>query len=269
MSQEHYLYVSTGSVFHEGRRLGDTKELGVNRSGLHLLADAAKPSAAKPELRYSRIWDALPVPAVPVAPSHADLLPLIVDGARIAGWLPGLYVVVAGRGMGKTVLIRAMARAGARIVRTGEPELGYTPMCDESISAALSSAVSTDDKFVGIDSIRALTLRGERLGRGGLPKEIAEEVTSLNYAAQRSGVTVVATLNVMSEDLEAVDTFVSGVNSSCAGTILIHGFSAIGRGDDTTARMQGVLSTRPSRIERGFTLFIADYITNPLFTKES
>lgn len=170
----------------------------------------------------------------------------------------GAIMVLGPAGKGKTQMLYGFAQAaGAHHIQIGEPD-SERQAHPAALPAELAK-VPDAAKIVVVDSLRYYAVVGVILAKGGVPRELALIATALDAYGRAHGKVVLASINVMSSSLEAVDDVVQLLDGSCRGLIQVTGTEMKpGNRLMTTGR----LSLRP-RLRRGVPLRTALYEPMP------
>lgn len=168
--------------------------------------------------------------------------------------LPGLVIVIAPGGRGKTLLINGLANMANQLIRRGEYVLAgvegasVVPMGEregggdgspELETYVINTALFGDRLFVA-DSERLRFLEGSLIGSGGVPKDFGELATAVQQSFIHVGRTMVIVVNPMiiapddeSDRSKAVSDYRNamaqahhGMFASAAATIMIDQFTA-------------------------------------------
>lgn len=131
---------------------------------------------------------------------------------------PGVYVLLSGASGGKTTLVKSL---NANVYATGERE-AHTSFSPEAMSWAISSALADGTAPAVIDSGRFLSISGDSLGAGGIPREMYEIISEIEFACKAMNRIVIICLNVMTMvGSNAFLNTLEAVGGSCTGIIEI------------------------------------------------
>jgi len=190
-------------------------------------------------------------------------LPLQVGNMR-DGWIVpfGLNIITGGTGAGKS----SFARALHRLMKTDrvlavEPaddnfELENLPIrysADSALAYLISNAVRGGDRLPILDSLRAplFEISGSAADKG-IINAFFTRVTNVSNSLATNGLTVLATINPLSQEADFLKAFMPRLTSSVPSYIMLESRTETSQGETFT----GKIAQRPDRKERAFTLFV-------------
>lgn len=168
-------------------------------------------------------------------------------GGKTLKSLPTGVIVFAGlSGSGKSAYLRSIARRNEwRHVSMAEPDGESTQPHPGIVPMVLKHV---DKGVVVFDSLRAHVMLADLPGKGGIPRDFALFLTSLDYLARLRKQTILATVNFMAYDEAVLQTAIELVDASVAGMIIVRGLS---RGQDgRTFSVAGTGTFRPNARRR-------------------
>lgn len=131
---------------------------------------------------------------------------------------PGFYPVMGTSGTGKTLLTARIGKDLGTIIGLGEPESKMQPLPQE-LCVAVNSALGAATPAVIIDSFRVASAIGEKLMSGGVTREMAFFITSLDQACQDTGHVVLGVFNYVSKDVRVVEAVDEMFYGATLGTL--------------------------------------------------
>lgn len=191
------------------------------------------------------------VTLVQVAPDavwHGTPLLGRAANAELRSLPSGCIVVMGPSGSGKSAWLVALAKLlGAKILRTAEPESG-TQANEAIVPIALRYAL---DRAIVLDSLRLYTMAGSSLGKGGIPRELARVLTSIDFLGRARQQTIIAVVNLMTDDEPTVDASFALLDASVQAVFNTRGLSRLGTGH---GQVNATMTMRPlARQTRQFT----------------
>lgn len=118
---------------------------------------------------------------------------------------PGLWLVVAGTGQGKTSLIEGstliardlslLGRLPAELIRFGEPAAQQDAYTVLGLIHRMQESIEAGVRFIIVDSMKQLLISSSNLGPGGISRAIQKEFTTLGASCAARGVTLIFTVN--------------------------------------------------------------------------
>lgn len=145
------------------------------------------------------------------------------DADRDLPFQPGLTIVFGRGGTGKSVLLRALSTAlGTGITKIGEPEADSAPFSAAAFSTIVTRAIANgglQGKPVLIDSLRFLTGESGAAMKGGFSRGVIDGIGLLNDFAQEANAAVIAVMNPLLDDPEALNAAFRLIADSVVGVI--------------------------------------------------
>jgi hypothetical protein len=174
----------------------------------------------------------------------------IVQGDVKSTWPVGLTALVGKGGTGKTRIRKRIARAiNADIFTVGEPEPGSRPFTPSVYNDIVNDMLMVKPRNGYLNSMRLASLGGSALGAGGISRDIAFQLSQIDYVARINGLIVFGAINLLTEDDRAGESAYAVISGSVTAVVLLEKSSVAGG----VTTLGGSYSARPN--ERGLTPF--------------
>lgn len=142
---------------------------------------------------------------------------------------PGLNLIIGKSATGKSLLISSLAKElDSTVQEFFEPvpfsRTSMDELCKLIYDACMQSVLAEGkSNYLFIDSLKGLVYAGgSNLGKGGVSMSMLQQLSDLSAVAAYCNLSLVATINLTSEDAEVFNNFVEAATGSVTNLIVLN-----------------------------------------------